>query len=270
LILVAGLGTPAFAGGPQVTLADLLAGQSIVFGDKEFKNFRNFVSNSNGANASPVDPAFIEVNPISVSNEVGLEFSSVFLGPSGEMFIGGESDQQTFFEFDVVVLDPNLAIHDNTLEFGSSPNAIFGAGTIGISSLLIQETVEDALGQDLVEKEVFADTVANFQNPDHKTFPPQSEITVSVNIELAVASSAGQSVADDIRITFSQTEIATVGGEFLPIDSTALLVAAAQSPAAWLSSLTLVALGIGAYVFTRNPNNIRNIKVILRDYLDRL
>jgi len=61
-----------------------------------------------------------------------------------------------------------------------------------------------------------------------------------------------------------------VGGEFLPIDSTALLLAVAQSPASWLSSLALVALGIGAYVFTRNPNNMRNIKVILRDYLDRI
>jgi len=61
-----------------------------------------------------------------------------------------------------------------------------------------------------------------------------------------------------------------VGGEFLPIETTSLLLAAASSPAGWLTSLTIVALGIGAYVFTRNPNNIRNIKVILRDYLDRL
>jgi len=61
-----------------------------------------------------------------------------------------------------------------------------------------------------------------------------------------------------------------VGGEFLPIETTALLLAAAQSPASWLTSLTIAALGIGAYVFTRNPSNMRNIKVILRDYLDRL
>ncbi len=67
----------------------------------------------------------------------------------------------------------------------------------------------------------------------------------------------------------SCTEI-EVGGEFLPIETTSLLLAAASSPAAWLTSLTIVALGIGAYVFTRNSNNMRNIKVILRDYLDRL
>jgi len=60
-----------------------------------------------------------------------------------------------------------------------------------------------------------------------------------------------------------------VGGEFLPIETTSLLLAAASSPASWLTTLTIAALGIGAYVFTRNPNNMRNIKVILRDYLDR-
>ncbi len=61
-----------------------------------------------------------------------------------------------------------------------------------------------------------------------------------------------------------------IGGEIIPIDTTVLLLAAAQSPAAWLTSLTIAALGISAYVFTRNSNNMRNIKVILRDYLDRL
>jgi len=61
-----------------------------------------------------------------------------------------------------------------------------------------------------------------------------------------------------------------VGGEFLPIETTSLLLAAASNPASWLTSLTIAALGIGVYVFSRNPNNMRNIKVILRDYLDRL
>jgi len=61
-----------------------------------------------------------------------------------------------------------------------------------------------------------------------------------------------------------------VGGESLSIDSTALVLAAApQSPSVLLSALTIAALGIGAFVFTRNENNMRNIKVILRDYLDR-
>ncbi len=42
-----------------------------------------------------------------------------------------------------------------------------------------------------------------------------------------------------------------VGGESLSIDTTALLLATTQSPAAWLSSLALVALGIGLFVVSR-------------------
>jgi len=61
-----------------------------------------------------------------------------------------------------------------------------------------------------------------------------------------------------------------VGGEFLPIETTSLLLAAASSTSGLMTAITIAALAIGAYVFTRNPNNIRNIKVILRDYLDRL
>ncbi len=60
-----------------------------------------------------------------------------------------------------------------------------------------------------------------------------------------------------------------VGGDLIPIDSTALLIAAAQSPAAWLTTMTFAIIGVGAFLITRNPNNMRNIKVILRDYLDR-
>jgi len=78
----------------------------------------------------------------------------------------------------------------------------------------------------------------------------------------------GTFIEDALVDTWSFGKI--VGGDLLPIDSTALLLAAAQSPSTWLTSLAIAALGIGAYVFTRNPNNMRNIKVILRDYLDRL
>ncbi len=78
----------------------------------------------------------------------------------------------------------------------------------------------------------------------------------------------GTFIEDALVDTWSFGKI--VGGESLPIDSTALLLAAAQSPSAWVTSLAIAALGIGAYVFTRNPCNMRNIKVILRDYLDRL
>jgi len=62
--------------------------------------------------------------------------------------------------------------------------------------------------------------------------------------------------------------LCAVAGEIIPIETTSLILAGAQSPAVWIIS-TLSALGIGAFVFTRNPSNVRNIKVILRDYFDR-
>ena len=59
-----------------------------------------------------------------------------------------------------------------------------------------------------------------------------------------------------------------VGGEIIPIEVTSLILAGAQTPAVWMIS-AFSALGIGAFWFTRNPYNVRNIKVIFQDYLDR-
>jgi hypothetical protein len=76
-------------------------------------------------------------------------------------------------------------------------------------------------------------------------------------------------ILDAIVDTWSfDEEQPVVGGELLPIETTALLLTAAQSPA-WITALTIAALGIGAFVFTRNPSNLRNIRAILRYYLDR-
>jgi hypothetical protein len=70
------------------------------------------------------------------------------------------------------------------------------------------------------------------------------------------------------NIDFCQAQD-VVGGEFLPIDNTVLLLTAVQSPTLlWISGLLSV-VGVGAFLFTRNPNNTRNVKVILQDYLDK-
>jgi len=82
--------------------------------------------------------------------------------------------------------------------------------------------------------------------------------------------STWQSGSAQLNLVLTGGDDEVVGGEFLPIDSAALLLAAAQSPVSWLATLTIAALGIGAYVFSRNPSSMRNIKVILRDYLDRI
>lgn len=79
----------------------------------------------------------------------------------------------------------------------------------------------------------------------------------------------GEDIVLDLNMNNIYDEETVVGGEIIALDTTALLLAGAQSPATWLTSLTIAALGIGVYVFTRNTNNMRNIKAILQDYLDR-
>jgi len=97
--------------------------------------------------------------------------------------------------------------------------------------------------------------------------PGETHCEVTFTVE--IVSDPDIVLVQQIWITTPEIIVIDVGGEFLPIDSTSLVLAAAQAPAAWLTTLTIAALGIGAYVFTRNPSNMRNIKVILRDYLDR-
>jgi hypothetical protein len=60
-----------------------------------------------------------------------------------------------------------------------------------------------------------------------------------------------------------------VAGEIIPIEATSLILTGALSPAVWMVSSFSI-LGIGAFLIARNPANVRNIKVILQDYLDRL
>ena len=91
--------------------------------------------------------------------------------------------------------------------------------------------------------------------------------------QLLVCTETG-SIADGLEITgnepeFIQCEQDVVGGTLLPIDNAVLLLAAVQSPTLWWISGLLSAVGVGAFLFTRNPNNTRNVKVILQDYLDK-
>ena len=63
-------------------------------------------------------------------------------------------------------------------------------------------------------------------------------------------------------------ECEVVAGEILPIDNTALFLAGLSSSAVWMIP-TLAGIA-GAGLLVRNPNNIRNIKVILEDYFEQL
>ncbi len=59
-------------------------------------------------------------------------------------------------------------------------------------------------------------------------------------------------VIDDLRFTHCMKEV--VGGELLPIDSTALLLAGAQS-FSWMIPVVLSVLGIGMFVVSRKSEN---------------
>jgi len=76
-------------------------------------------------------------------------------------------------------------------------------------------------------------------------------------------------ISGTISIPGIVNECPVVGGEIIPLETTSLILAGIQTPAVWMIS-TFSALGIGAFLLTRNTHNVRNIKVILRDYLDRL
>jgi len=243
LLLVPGGAQEAF--GNTVPLSDLLAGQSIVFGDKEFKNFRNLSQQTTGLNVSPADPALINVTPVIIQGEVGLQFSSGGITQS-TFFAGHASGQGTFFEFDVLVLDPNLRISDNSLIL--SAHSLLGGPT---SAITINESVEDPLGLDLAEKDVFAfNSGGNNKIVDHKVFPPQSQVVVSTNVILTgdiVTGSSAELLS--FQVTFSQERInIAVGGEMIPVDSTSLLVAGAQMNAVWMIPVIISTIGIGIVI----------------------
>jgi len=248
LLLVPAAAQDAFA----VLLSDLLAGQSIVFGDKEFTNFRNFQSNAQGPNAVPADPTLINVVPKTSGGEVGLIFFSGLNDPLQSTFLVGDfSGQGTTFEFDVLVQDPNFRISDNTL-------AITNFGLIGVvAKVSVEERVEDTLGNELAFKEAFLQLGGPNQQTDHKVFQPQSQVTVNIDVgligdTLATSGSARLSAFD---VLFSQTDLTpsqgvAVGGEIIPLDSTMVLAAGAQYTAAWMIPVLVSAIGIGI-VFAR-------------------
>ena len=59
----------------------------------------------------------------------------------------------------------------------------------------------------------------------------------------------------NIQTIIVTTSTTLVGGEFLPIDSTALLLAGAQMTAAWLIPVLVAGAGIGLFVVSRKSEN---------------
>lgn len=209
-----------------IPLSDLLAGGNIVSGDKEFTNFRNFQSNASGANATPMDPMFIDVTPVVVFGDIGLRFTDDSGNP--QMSIGSASGLGTVFEYDVFVLLAGLEIVGNTLTLdasGFTQTIGFPANT-GVS---VDEVVEDASGGGLATKTVFnrlVNGVNDADTIDSAVFALQPMITVNTDIGLItdLNDPAGAARVDIFTQTFSQ----------IPEPSTFLLLASGLAGlAAW-------------------------------------
>ncbi len=229
------------------TLDSLLAGNHICVEDKHFDNFRNYNSN--------FDPALITVTGVTVGDEKGLQFSSQALGTLSAA--GNPQAIGIVFEYDVTSSgDP---ISDNTLTLDVFTAIDTLSPNLGTpqTNVKVEEMVFDQQGQ-IAFKDVFADAdpinVAN-KLSDHVDYPGLHQM-VSVNVDIGLitdANCAGICIVEieQFTQTFSQEpeeppREPPVGGEFLPIDTTALLVAGAQTNALWILS-TLAVIGSIAF-----------------------
>jgi hypothetical protein len=76
-------------------------------------------------------------------------------------------------------------------------------------------------------------------------FEIMKQININTKNTATIICTAGQVPVDDMDM--AQVTILTVGGEFLPIDSTSLMLAGIQSSAVWMLPVLAGAAGAGAY-----------------------
>ena len=235
--------------------------------DKFFINFRpnpggiGDVTFSDGSTL-PFNAADIDVEGTTVGDEKGLMFtsSSIFTFFPG---VVTSSPVAIGLGFSYDVISTGTAIVDNTLTldtfFVSDPNPS------AFTRVGVQEQVHsDVLQQQVIAfKEVFADATPSSDLLDHKEFAPVSFLSVNVDIGATVNTQSGQNSAsiEKFTQTFSQEseeppKEPPVGGEFLPIDHTALLLAGAQTNAVWIMSALAVigSIAFGALYITSKKN----------------
>jgi hypothetical protein len=176
-----------------VTLDQLLAGASIVSGDKQFYNFHAYTSTASGG-ALAVNPATVAVTPIYdiVAGEYGVVFNSA------SFFAGAGQTQDTVFHFNVLVLDETKLFSDNTLKMTASQQ---GDGRVTIIEN-VSNLAETVL---LANKSTTVQGLPSDNIYDHKLFSQQvPAIHVAKDIGL-FGGSNGQASLSDFSQTFSQT-----------------------------------------------------------------
>jgi len=221
----------------------------IVAGDKIFKNFRNF-------DLQCEEFGDVEVYGTFVGDEKGLRFEGngcleVEKRPSG-------FDTNIGVSFDYDVISQGTPIIDNTLTLD------FFRIEEDQPSQNTRITVSEQVHPDLAQldpfiafKEVFADGALNEVLSEHKDFAPQQSISVNVDIGIQVENPQQfESASADLQQftqTFSQaepTQELPVGGELIPIETTSLILAGAQT-FSWMIPVVLSVIGIGLFVVSR-------------------
>jgi len=241
------IGTSPTCPFPNADLRDLLDDPEncIIVDDKKFTNFRDYT----GGNFAP----FIDVDGITaVNGEKGLQFSTNRLRIESS---GGTAVTNISFKYDVISSgDP---ISDNTLtltDFG-----VFGQPDTVETNVFVTESVFSDVGQSrpdfITGKEVSADATGNEVLSQHVDYPSLHQM-VSIQVDIGLSTDFNCNVCrisiDEFTQTFSQTARPTtpVGGELIPIESTSLLLAGAQS-FSWMIPVVLSILGIGLFVVSR-------------------
>jgi len=229
ILLLIPVGTQnAFAGIVQVCntdqtpLVDLLAGECIIAGDKQFDNWMLVIPTSD------YDLSNAQVVPVNDDpNNPGLRFLTPGLTNGAflvEVFAIG---------YDVTSLSNDL-IKDFSLEL------IDVSGGVSMEEFL----------------EPCCANKAAVGNPgflfDELEFAPIQSI--SVTIALILDENFGPASLDEFVALYSQLPAEVVGGEIIPIETTSLLIASAQT-FSWMIPVVLSVLGIGLFVVSRKPEN---------------
>ena len=258
VLLLAPVGAQnAFAGFQQQicvgssNLGALLANPTncIQVDDKTFTNFRNY--DSFGA----VSADMIQVDGVTVDDEHGLKFTC--LQQSCAVTNSPPTTTGLSISFDYDVISDGDLISDNTLTLDSF---IAIETTIippfGFASVTVEERVYSDLGQtnEIAFKVVFGTDQTGEDLSDHIDYPSSHQsVSVDVVISLLTTGNAFAQL-NEFTQTFSQTPNPLVGGELLPIDSTALLLAGAQT-FSWMIPVLLSGIGIGLFVVSRKSEN---------------
>jgi len=215
----------------QTPLVDLLGGECIIAGDKQFDNWELLVQLGN------YDLANVQVIPINDDpNNPGLRF----LTPGLAKVINSGSREATFINYDVTSLSGDL-IKDFSLEL------IDGSGNV--------VEIEEFLN--LVEFSCTTvtcpDNVKVINRPnalfDEHEFTPSASISVQMRFQ--AGSNNDQGELEEFVALYSQISppptTPPVGGEIIPIETTALILAGAQT-FSWMIPVIVSAIGIGIVI----------------------